>query len=102
MNTEGAVVIARIWKGWIATGDTQTYVDYITGTGLKEYRETPGNLGAQMLTREVITRSWWDSLDSIRAFAGDDIEAAVFYPDDDQYLVERETRVTHHEVHSAS
>jgi heme-degrading monooxygenase HmoA len=53
-------------------------------------------------TTEVITVSWWDDLDSIRGFAGDDIEVAVFYPEDDNYLVDRETRVNHFEVHGRS
>jgi heme-degrading monooxygenase HmoA len=50
-------------------------------------------------TTEVITVSWWDDLESIRGFAGDDIEVAVFYPEDDNYLVDRETRVNHFVVH---
>lgn len=102
-------MIARMWRGKIRTGDVGAYVEYIDGTGIKEYRQTPGNQGAQMWTRdlgdgttEVITVSWWDDLDSIRGFAGDDIEVAVFYPEDDNYLVDRETRVNHFEVHGRS
>ena len=98
-------MIARIWRGWVRTDQVDDYVAYLDETGLREYRETPGNLGAQLLTRklddgrsEVVTLSWWNSLDSIRSFAGDDIESAKFYPDDDGYLVERETTVTHHTV----
>ena len=34
----------------------------------------------------------------IAGFAGDDIARAVFYPEDDRYLVDRETTVTHFEV----
>lgn len=102
-------LIARIWRGWVRTEQAAEYVEYILGTGIAEYRQTPGNRGAQMLTRdlgdgrtEVLTLSWWDSRESIKAFAGDDIEAAVFYPEDDRYLVDRETTVSHHEVHGAS
>jgi heme-degrading monooxygenase HmoA len=98
-------MIARMWRGWVQTGKVEAYVDYIERTGLAGYRSTPGNLGAQMWTRdlgdgrsEVTTVSWWESLDHIRGFAGDDIEQAVFYPEDDEYLVDRETTVTHHEV----
>jgi heme-degrading monooxygenase HmoA len=98
-------VIARIWRGWVRTEDRADYVEYIERTGMAEYRRTPGNEGAGMLTRdvgdgrtEVITLSLWASRDSIRGFAGDDIEQAVFYPEDDRYLVDRETTVTHYEV----
>ena len=100
-------MIARIWRGWVRTEEAPAYVDYITGTGIAEYRTTPGNLGAQMLTRdlgdgrtEVLTLSWWESLDSIRGFAGDDISVAVFYPEDDNYLLDRETTVSHFDVAS--
>jgi hypothetical protein len=41
--------------------------------------------------------SLWDSVDAIRAFAGDDIEAAVLYPEDARYLV-GESTVTHYQV----
>jgi hypothetical protein len=40
----------------------------------------------------------FDSMDDVRAFAGDDLEAAVFFPQDDRYLVERELAVRHYEV----
>jgi heme-degrading monooxygenase HmoA len=69
------------------------------------YRRTPGNEGAQLLTRdlgdgrtELITLSWWASIDDIKAFAGDNIEIAKYYPEDDEYLIDRETTVTHYEV----
>jgi heme-degrading monooxygenase HmoA len=94
-----------MWRGWVRTEDRAAYVTYIEGTGLAEYRRTPGNEGAWMLTRdvgdgrtEVVTLSFWASRDSIRGFAGDDIEQAVFYPEDDRYLVDRETTVTHYEI----
>jgi heme-degrading monooxygenase HmoA len=60
----------------------------------------PGNLGAWLLRRdrtEFITLSLWDSVDAIRAFAGDDIDAAVLYPEDARYLV-GESTVTHYQV----
>jgi hypothetical protein len=34
--------------------------------------------------------SLWDSLDAVRGFAGDDVEKAVFYPEDERFLVDRE------------
>jgi heme-degrading monooxygenase HmoA len=47
---------------------------------------------------EFITLSLWSSMEAVRSFAGEDAERAVFYPEDDRYLIERETTVTHYEV----
>ena len=98
-------MIARMWRGWVRTADRAAYVDYIESTGMAEYRATPGNQGAWMLARdlddgrtEIVTLSFWASRDAIRGFAGDDIELAVFYPDDERFLVDRETTVTHFDV----
>ena len=97
-------MIARIWRGWTLAEDADAYVAYIEATGLEEYRQTPGNRGAWMLRRiegdrcEFVTLSFWDSLDAVRAFAGDDPEQAVFYPEDDRFLVERDLTVTHFEI----
>ncbi|GAA4605124.1 antibiotic biosynthesis monooxygenase [Actinoplanes octamycinicus] len=94
-----------MWRGWVRSERAKEYADYVARTGLAGYRETPGNLGAELWTREVgdgrtevTTLSWWESVDHIRAFADDDIDRAVFYPEDDDFLVDRETTVTHHEV----
>ena len=102
-------MIARLWRGWVGTDRADEYVEYISRTGIAEYRRTPGNLGAQMWTRdlgegrtEVLTLSWWESTEDIRGFAGDDIAQAVFYAEDDRYLIDRETTVTHYEVASGS
>jgi hypothetical protein len=46
-----------------------------------------------------VTISFWDSRESIVAFAGDDIDRAVFYPEDDRFLIDRETTVKHFTVH---
>ncbi|MBM2620286.1 hypothetical protein JIG36_32710 [Actinoplanes sp. LDG1-06] len=98
-------MIARMWRGWVVTERAAEYVAYINDTGMTEYRATPGNLDAQMWTRdlgdgrtEVVTLSWWESLDAIKGFAGDDISQAVFYASDDEFLVGRETTVSHYEV----
>jgi hypothetical protein len=42
--------------------------------------------------------SLWDSLDAIRAFAGDNLEVAFFEDDADRFLVDRERFVTHYEI----
>jgi heme-degrading monooxygenase HmoA len=99
-------MIARIWSGAVRSEDGDAYAAYIGETGLAGYVTTPGNRGAWLLRREVGDRTefvaftLWDSLDAIRAFAGDDVETAVYYPEDDRYLVERNERVKHYDVTS--
>ncbi len=74
------------------------------GTGMKDYRETPGNRGAYLLRRddgertEFMTLSFWDSMEAVRRFAGREVERSVFYPEDDRFLVDRETTSSHYEV----
>ena len=96
-------MIARTWQGVVRLDDADVYADYIRETGFAEYVQTAANRGAWMLRRdkgdrtEFITLSLWDSVDAIRVFAGDDIEAAVLYPEDERYLV-GESTVTHYQV----
>jgi hypothetical protein len=101
--------ILRRWTGRIRTADADAYVRYIEETGLAEYRRTPGNLGCQMLLRdlgggitEVTTLSWWRSMDAIRGFAGPHAHIPRYYPEDDRFLVERTDRVEHHRVVAGS
>jgi heme-degrading monooxygenase HmoA len=97
-------MIARVWKGAVRPADADVYGDYIRETGFAEYGDTPGNLGAWMLRRdeqdrtEFITLSYWASREAIRAFAGEDIEAAVLYPEDERYLIDGESTVTHYDI----
>jgi heme-degrading monooxygenase HmoA len=97
-------VIARIWRGAVAQSDADTYAEYMRGTGLADYVATPGNQGAWMLRRDVrdntefVMFTLWDSMDAIKAFAGDEPERAVYYPEDEGYLVERDDVVAHFEV----
>jgi heme-degrading monooxygenase HmoA len=98
-------MVVRTWRGWVRTEQAATYVDYIDRTGLDAYRRTAGNLGAQMWTRdlgdgrtEVVTVSWWQSRADIVGFAGKDIDEAVFYPEDDDFLIDRERAVLHYDV----
>jgi heme-degrading monooxygenase HmoA len=100
-------MIARIWSGAVRSEDGDAYAAYIGETGLAGYVATPGNRGAWLLRRDVGDRTefvaftLWESLDAIRAFAGDDVETAVYYPEDDRYLVERDATVKHYDVTTA-
>lgn len=97
-------MIARIWSGATKADDADAYLDYLHRTGLAEYALTPGHRRTITMRRiadgraEFLLVTLWDSLDAVRAFAGDDLERAVFYPEDDRFLVARDERVTHFDV----
>jgi antibiotic biosynthesis monooxygenase (ABM) superfamily enzyme len=97
-------VIARVWRGVTAAEDGDAYAAYMEETGMTNARKTPGSRGTLVLRHtdgertEFETVLLFDSLSSVRAFAGDDIEKAVFYPEDDRYLIERDLGVTHYEA----
>jgi antibiotic biosynthesis monooxygenase (ABM) superfamily enzyme len=97
-------MIARVWRGVTAAEDGAAYAAYIEETGTTNARKLPGSRGTLVLRRtdgdrtEFQTVILFDSLADVRAFAGDDIEKAVFYPEDDRYLIDRDLGVTHYEV----
>jgi heme-degrading monooxygenase HmoA len=97
-------MIARTWRGATRAQDAETYLDYLHRTGLSEYRKIEGNRGVLALRRvtddraEFLLVSLWDSEDAIRRFAGNDLEHAVFYPEDERFLIERDNHVNHYEV----
>jgi heme-degrading monooxygenase HmoA len=100
-------MIARIWKGAVRREDGDAYASYMQTTGIAGYTRTPGNRAALMLRRDVDDRcefmmvTLWDSMETVTAFAGPEPDKAVFYPQDDRYLVERDLTVDHYEVATA-
>jgi heme-degrading monooxygenase HmoA len=97
-------MIARLWHGRIRSGNAERYYRYIEDTGLRDYTRTPGNRGVYYLERRegevthVVTLTFWESIDAIKRFAGDDHERARYYPEDDAFLLEREATVLHYDV----
>ena len=67
-------------------------------------RKLPGFRGASIMRRtvergvEFLIVSQWDSLDSIRAFAGADVEASVVPQEVREMLIEFDQVVRHYEV----
>ncbi len=97
-------MIARTWHGVTPLEKADDYYEYLLQTCVPDYKETPGNLGVHVLRRVegekayFVLISYWESFDAIRIFAGSDVEAARYYPEDREYLVELAPRVTHYEV----
>lgn len=96
--------IARTWSGATRAADADAYLEYLHETGLKEYAATPGNEGVLCLRRiagdraEFTLVTLWRDRRAIEHFAGPRVDRAVFYPEDDAFLVRRDETAAHHEV----
>jgi heme-degrading monooxygenase HmoA len=102
------MAILREWRAEIARARKDEYVAYVRQSGIAAYRRTPGNLGASIAVRdldearaEVVTLSWWRDLEAIRAFAGEEVTRARYFPEDDRFLLTRPEHVRHYEAELA-
>ena len=97
-------MIARLWHGAVPADKAAEYAQYLRATGILDLQSTSGNQGVYVFRNieddaaHFVLISLWESLDSIRAFAGDQVEHARYYPEDADYLLELEPTVTHYEV----
>lgn len=93
-------MIARMWRGWTRAEDAGEYARHLQQR-VREQASMPGKRGSIILRRrlgdraEIVTISFWDSLDAERTLAGEHVDHAVFFPVDDQFLIDRETTVSH-------
>lgn len=97
-------MIARIWHGRTLAAKAGEYAEYLSKTGVADYQATEGNRGVHVLRRtdgeqtHFLILTFWDSVEAIQRFAGEDFEKARYYPEDEEYLLEFEEKVTHYEV----
>lgn len=97
-------MIARVWRGETRAEDADRYARYLRRTGLADARATPGNRGVLIQRRvadgraEFVFTSFWDSMDAIRGFAGDDVHRARYYPQDREMLLALPPDIDHFEV----
>jgi len=97
-------MIVRMWHGRVPTEKARAYREFLNARAIPDYQSTPGNLSVYILERpegevtHFITMTFWESLDAIRAFAGDDVEVAKYYPEDQDFLLAFEPTVVHYEV----
>ncbi len=93
-----------MWHGRTRAEDADAYLAFVSERAGADYQSIPGNLSVEIWRRldgEVChfwTVTKWDSYDSIRSFAGEDLEKAKYYPEDSRYLLEFEETVTHCET----
>jgi len=99
--------ILRIWHGRTTRAKADRYERFLIERALPDYRSTPGNLDASILRRDegdvshFLTVTRWESEEAIRAFAGQDVLTAKYYPEDREFLLEFEPQVQHYRIAAA-
>jgi heme-degrading monooxygenase HmoA len=98
-------MIERVWSARAASRDNAAaYADYFRRVVQPELRAVPGYLSAKVVQRdrdggvEVVVVSFWESLDAIRGFAGEDISRAVVHPEAAALFADYDHSVRHYEV----
>lgn len=97
-------MIARMWHGRVLTSKAGAYREFLNERAIPDYRSVKGNISVHILERtdgdvtHFITLTFWKDLESIKAFAGEEVETAKYYLEDQDYLLEFEPTVVHYEV----
>jgi antibiotic biosynthesis monooxygenase (ABM) superfamily enzyme len=97
-------VIARVWHGWTTPENADAYERFLRSTMFPSMHRVPGFLGADLLRDDrddeiaFITITRFESLESVRAFAGDDHRRAVIEPEARALLSRCDERSEHYEV----
>ncbi|MEI7036501.1 antibiotic biosynthesis monooxygenase family protein [Fulvimonas yonginensis] len=97
-------MICRMWHGRTLRSKADAYARFLAERAVPDYRSVPGNLDVTVLRRDegdtthFVTVTRWASEDAVRAFAGDDLLKARYYPEDRDYLLEFEPLVQHYQV----
>jgi heme-degrading monooxygenase HmoA len=99
-------MVGRIWHGWTSPANADRYEALLKSeifTGIQN-RKIAGYKGIQLFRRnleqevEFVTIMWFNSLEAVRIFAGEDYEAAVVSPKARTLLSRFDDRSQHYEV----
>lgn len=99
-------MISRIWHGWTTSANADAYESLLKSEifiGIQN-RQIAGYRGIQLFRRnlndevEFVTVMWFDAIDAIRAFAGEDYEVAVVPPKARELLLRFDARSQHYKV----
>ncbi len=97
-------MIVRLWSGRTSEAKAQEYETFLKETAYPDYGDVQGNRGWLLLKRrhgdavEFMFVSLWESMDALRAYAGDAVERPKYYPEDRAALLELPERAEHFEM----
>ncbi|MDQ6880261.1 MAG: antibiotic biosynthesis monooxygenase [Candidatus Dormibacteraeota bacterium] len=97
-------MIVRVWHGWASSADARAYEDHFKTEVLRHLKQIDGFRAAQLWRRggqgevEFVAVTSYESIDSVRAFAGSDYERAVVEPQARRVLLRFDERCKHYEL----
>ena len=97
-------MISRLWRGWTTFDNADAYEELLRTKILPGIHRVDGYKGAYLLRRDVedrvefVTLTLWESMDAVRAFAGEDHEVAVIPPEARKLLSKFDRRSKHYET----
>lgn len=93
-----------MWHGKVPASKAGAYREFLQGRAIPDYQSVEGNLSVHILERSegaithFITLTFWKDFESVKAFAGENVDTAKYYPEDQDFLIEFEPNVMHYEV----
>ncbi len=97
-------MISRIWHGKVPTSKAKAYREFLNARAIPDYQSVEGNVGVYILEQaegevtHFLTLSFWESMEVIQDFTGQDAGVAKYYSEDKDFLLEFEPRVAHYKV----
>ncbi len=97
-------MIVRMWHGRVDSSKSDEYAEFMKQTAAPDYRSVDGLQKLLFLRKNekdvahFLLVTYWDSMESVKKFAGEQPEKAKYYPEDDQFLLEKEELSALYEV----
>ncbi|WP_457741304.1 antibiotic biosynthesis monooxygenase [Thermococcus sp.] len=94
----------RLWHGRVPIEKTDEYERFLIERAVPDYSSVDGLLKFYFTRKDdgnvahFLLVTIWDSLESIKKFAGENPEIAKYYPEDDEFLLEKERYVQHYKI----
>ena len=98
------MAIMRLWHGRVKRDRADEYEKLMVEKAVPDYSSVEGllKLYFQRKDEKNITHfllvTIWDSMESVKKFAGDNPEIAKYYPEDDEFLLEKEKNTELYEI----
>ncbi|WP_380182684.1 hypothetical protein [Kalamiella sp. sgz302252] len=97
-------MIVRTWHGCVPLKYAESFAQHLQNTGVEHAQNTPGNLGAfvkmqiQADQAHFFLATYWQDIKAVKAFAGDEYDVAVTWPEDERFALISDPYVFHHHV----